>query len=390
METEMIGKTYDKVVGEAAERHFSHLVPVRDGREQLFAHLFRDVYPCLAVFYFAPDKDRHGGTAVSDIAYLPVILGHYWVKSGEERRNYQSSLRYLAYRISDAEVYKHKGKRQGVRLGEPGVEILEEFRPKPVVVDGPKKKEQKVDLLETKKRHSATQLSQETKARLDQVQKELGVRTQDEAMSAALDSLYALRQVVSLVQPLYERLETDDPVGAVQALLGDGGAIRVDEKLGEQFKTSLTEVVGLLDDARQESAEPVKYLRDLLGAKRIFKKSYEKRGQGKDYTQMATSVLRRTKKPGATQERFRRAVDTLLKHNDTVAVPEFRRYVSPAFIIGLVGGRSDEAKAYIETRGAEIAAHHEKYGLDIRVNRVPLQSVKIEVPEWPEGGAIGS
>jgi hypothetical protein len=392
METEMIGKTYDKAVGEAAVRHFSGLVPVRDDRVSLFAHLFRDVYPCVAYFYFAPE-------GIHDIAYLPTILGHYWSVGGQQQRNYQSSLRYLAYRISDAEVYRHKGKRQGVRLDEPGVEILEVFKPKPVTAGGSKKKEQKVDLLETKKKHSATQLSQETKARLDQAQKDLGVRTQDEAMAAAIDSLYELRQLAVLLQPLYEQFGTDNPVGAVQALLGDGGAFMVDQKLAATWKTSLAEVVGLLEDAASDSGDksPVVYLREMVVAKRTFKKSYEKRHKDKDYSKLATSKLRGIKMPGAQEERFKRAVNAIIKHNETVEIPEWRRYVSPALVVdlaiegdkGKIGGRPSEAKEYIESR-ADVAEHHAKYGIKPGINRIPLMSVRLEVPEWPEGVEPGS
>ena len=72
-----------------------------------------------------------------------------------------------------------------------------------------------------------------------------------------------------------------------------------------------------------------------------------------------------------------------MRHNETVTIAEWRRYVSPALVNDLVGGRPAEIKAYIETR-ADVAAHHEKYGLRPGINRVPLVSVKLEVPELPE------
>ncbi len=388
METEMIGKTYDKAIGEAANRHFADLIPARDDRVSLFAHLFRDVYPCIAYFFFAPD-------GVHDIAYLPEILGHYWSNKGDgpQQRNYQSSLRYLAYRISDADVYKYKGKRQGVRLGEPGVEVLEVFnKQKPAEAGGSRKKEKNLETkTEPKKDHSLTRISQETKARVDQAQKRFNYGSQDETVSKAVDALYEVQQMAELLQPLYEQLGVDNPMSAVHALLSDGGAFMVDQKLAATWKTSLAEVAGLLEDAAADSGDksPVVYLREMVDSKRVFRKSYEKRHKDKDYSKMPLSKLRGIKMPGAQEERFRRAVETILKHNESVEIPEWRRFVSPTLVTDLVGGRPSEAKAYIESR-ADVAAQHEKYGIKPGINRIPLISVKLEVPEYPVGVEPGS
>jgi hypothetical protein len=382
METEAIGKAYGTEIGAAAERHFADLVPVRDGREKLFAHLFRAVYPRLAIFYFCP-------VAVTDIAYVSTILGHYWSAGAneEQQRNYQSSLHYNDYRVGDGAG--NIDGRQGTRLGEAGVEVLEVFKPKPVAVGSSKKEQKKVDLLglEKKKDHSATRLSQETKSRLDQVQQDLKVRTQDEAMSAAIDSHYVLQQIIQLVKPLYEQLGADNPVSAVQALLGEGGAVQVDQRLGEQFQTNLVEVVGVLSDAAAESEKPAEYLRSLLSAKRDFRKSYEKRHQGKDYSTLPLSELRNTKTPGAAQERFKRAADAIIAYNDQAAMPELRWYINAAVVTDLVGGRPSDAKAYLDTR-QDVEAHHQKHNLTPGYNRRPISiKERITVPELPEGAA---
>jgi hypothetical protein len=150
--------------------------------------------------------------------------------------------------------------------------------------------------------------------------------------------------------------------------------------------------VGLLDEAAADAGEeksPATYLRELVEGKRSFKKSYEKRHQGKDYSKMSTSKLRKTKTTEAARERFKRAVETIIKHNETVEIPEFRRYISPALVVDLVGGRPSDAKEYIESR-ADVPEHHAKYGLKPGMNRIPLVSVKLEVPEWPEGVEPGA
>jgi hypothetical protein len=379
METEAIGKTYGVEIGAAAERHFAGLVPRRHGREKLFAHVFRAVYPRLAVYYFCPPD-------VSDLAYVSTILGHYWTATADEaqQRNYISSLHYFDYKVGDGTG--NIDGRQGIRLGEPGVEVLDVFKPKPVgeQVVRTQRKESQVERLERRKGHAATRLRQQTKARLDQMQHELGVRTQDEAISAALDSYYILKQIVELLRPTYAHLEVDDPLRAVQWLVGERNTVQVDQQLGELFHTSFSGVRALLEDAAKESEYPVTYLQELLAAKRSFKKSYEKRHQGKDYTRLSLTELRNTKTPGAAQERYRRAVEAIMAYNDRVDMPELRWYINPAVVVDLVGGRPADVKAYLESRQEEIAAHHTKYGLTPGYNRRPISiTARITVPERP-------
>ena len=71
-----------RLVSEAAEKHFSALVPARSGGD-LYTHLFRAVYGCIAVFYYAPPENLA-------IRYLATIYGHYWIlqSSGKQQHDY--------------------------------------------------------------------------------------------------------------------------------------------------------------------------------------------------------------------------------------------------------------------------------------------------------------
>jgi hypothetical protein len=342
------------------------------------------VYSRIAVFYYCPES-------VHELTFANAILGHYWIdEKGVVQRDYSATLFYEDYRVSDAAVFKYQGKRCGIQQGEPGVEILEIFKQKPAVASGKSRKEKKqvgILSMDDTKDHTILRVNPPTRSRVGQVHSDLGSRTWDETVSALVDEHYVLQQITSLLSPLYEQLTADSPFGALQALLGDGGAYMVDEKLSEHYQTSLLEVVSLLEIASVDAGDertPAAYLRELVEGKRTFKKSYEKRHKDKDYSKLSTSKLRGTKMPGAAEERFKRAVNTIMKHNETVTIPEFRRFVSPALVVDLVGGRPSEAKAYIESR-PDVDEHHAKYGIKPGINRIPLVSVKLEVPEWPEG-----
>jgi hypothetical protein len=384
MEPDEINDRYGSQVVEAANRHFEHLVPPREDGD-LYTHLFRAVYGCIAIFYYCPDW-------VHELTYLNTILGHYWVdENGVEQRDYAATLHYDDYRVSDEAVFKYKGKRRGVRLGDPGVEILEVFKDRPVAHSASKgKKGKRMTLLPTDKPkdHSIIRVNPPTEGRVIHIHNEEQHPGFDATVALLVDEHYVLKQMAALLSPLYERLGVNSPLGAVKALLGDGSAFMLDQMLADRWKTSLAEIVSLLEDAAADAGKkdeaPVAYLRGLVTAKRAFRQSYEKRHKDKDYSRLSTSELRRTKTPGAAQERFKRAVDTIIKHNETVQIPEFRRFVSPALVVDLVGGRPSEAKEYIESR-ADVAEHHQQYGIKPGINRIPLVSVKLEVPEWPEG-----
>jgi hypothetical protein len=392
METEAIGKAYSGDVAHAAERHFADLIPTREGRSKLFAHLFRAIYPRLAVFYFCPIYKGH-------LAYVTTILGHYWSKDGSDEllRNYSSSLHYGDYNIGNGEG--NLDGRQGIWLDRPGVEILEVFK-QSEATSTIKEKKQKVGILdmEKKKDHSLTRIGQDTKSRIDRLQAELG-GSQDHAVSQAIDDHYVLQQASALLAPLYELLGTDNPVGAIQAILSDGGVRLVDQKFAV-LETSYAEVAELLVDVEADAKKvkdpktqevkpekPVEYLKGLVAAKRSMKQSYTKRHVGKDYSTMTTSALRKTKTTEAAQERFKRATDAILAYNEAAAMPELYWYINAAAIVDLVGGRPADAKEYLLSR-EDVEAQHKLFGITPGYNRRSIL-IKDRVIV-PEGGPLVS
>jgi hypothetical protein len=360
----------------AAQRAFETLVPPREGAD-LYTHLFRSVYGRIACHYYARPETL-------DLLYMATIYGHYWVAkaSGKLQQNYASTMHYMDYVIGDGAG--NIDGRQGIKLSEPGVVVLEVFQPKPVVPPQKEEKVKEVLPLTDKKGHSILSPDQKLRARIDDVHAELGYRTINETLSVMVDEHYILRQMIALLTPISEQLGTESPLLALQSLLGEGANASVNQQFQETWKTSLQEVEGLLQDASGDTNDPpVVYLKKLLSDKREFKKSYEKRHQGKDYSKMTLTELRRTKTTEAAQERFRRAVAAIMTYNDAVPVPEMRWFISPAVVVDLVGGRPSDVKEYLQTRQAELDAHHQKFDPKITpgYNRRPMsitERVKME------------
>ena len=126
-----INQKYSGAVIEAIERHFTNLVPHREGKDNLYTHLFRAVYGRMAVWYYCPPQ-------VADIFYMATIQGHYRFLNSDDqeyRLNFASTAHYYDYQISDRLIASHRGVRQGIWLDRPGVQLLECLKSESASVD---------------------------------------------------------------------------------------------------------------------------------------------------------------------------------------------------------------------------------------------------------------
>jgi len=322
-------------------------VPKREGRVSLYTHLFRTIYPQIAVLWFCP-------VTVSPIEYIPTIQGHYWEKDGETGLDYKASIYYADYNIGDGRG--NVDGRRGIRLGGPGVVVLDAFNPdlqeKPVPesiaareVETPNPNLQLTK--QTKTKGSLISPKSERRADFDQIKTEQGLRYDDDVLKliiADYRSMQELRQYVSTIDALRN----------------------------------------LLQDARKDSDNPVAYLQEMLSGKRTFKQSYEKRGKNKDYSTLTTSELQRTHTMDAATEKWRRAVDAIIAYNNSVESPELRWYINPAVIVDLVGGKPAIIANYLKTR-PDVEAHHKQYDLKVGYNRRAVNiKDRVTVPETVE------
>jgi hypothetical protein len=121
LSAQQINQKYAHAVATACDRHFAELVPKRDGRENLFTHLFRSVYATIATLWFAP-------ITVDASEYKAAIQGHYAILEEPDsslRRSLAASRHYNDYKIADP-----KGNidgRQGIKLGLGGVAVIDAF-----------------------------------------------------------------------------------------------------------------------------------------------------------------------------------------------------------------------------------------------------------------------
>jgi hypothetical protein len=381
LEIEQVSQKYGKAVNEAVARSYGDLDElIRTTREKVSVHNFRGISARIACFWYAPPS-------VADITYMAQIQGHRFVleprvEAGtppEEveqiRLNYASHANYADYKIADQDG--NIDGRQGVRLGQPGVTVLEVFREgyeawlammvsthpeqvqsvQPVVA--PRKRGRKKAAKDNKTGYSTFKPTIQTRAWGDDLReglrRELGHEIKDDEL---------LRRVfASYEQQEHHGGQAQGSVGSV--VQQDGKPTLSLEHLELPAETQAILREGM---AHTGASDLLSYL--LAAGEREARnlRSQARRHDSERYAAMATSKLAGMKVPEAGTERYRRAVYTLMQWNEAHR-PLEQWYITTLSIQKLVGGRKEAINAYLETHRDEIEEHHRRLEIKPSYNR---------------------
>jgi len=329
LERREVSQRYGPVAREAARIHFSTLIPAREGKIDIINHTFRSVYSRIAVYYYCPAR-------VADVHYMATIQGHYdkLQESDERRRSYESNPYYQEYKIgtSDGNI----DGRQGLHLGQKGVELLEVFKPKPS-----KEKEMNaaVEQAQTEKKRGNNRpinVSSDMFARYDELHTRLGHKKQDETIGLLIDS-YEEKESAQIAVSL-----------TLEVLLG--------EDLASIARSSMKE---------GESAQD--FLKRAVGRLTNFQAGLEKRYSKTDFSKMSVEKLKTLKDEKASFERARRAINAIAAYNDH-AVRAERWFINARMVQMVCGARYDNVSKYFADHKAEIDALNAKHELTQKSN----------------------
>ncbi|MGH2478126.1 MAG: protelomerase family protein [Ktedonobacteraceae bacterium] len=113
-----VSNAFHRALGKSVKQHFEGIIPARED-ESISPQTLRSVYLRLAIFFYAP-------LLVDAETFAAEISGHRSKGEGQEdQRSYGAAPHYAEYKIADA-AGQIDG-RQGVKLGQPGVEVLTVF-----------------------------------------------------------------------------------------------------------------------------------------------------------------------------------------------------------------------------------------------------------------------
>ncbi|MGL4622970.1 MAG: protelomerase family protein, partial [Chroococcidiopsis sp.] len=115
-----VNRLYSEAIATACDRHFGHLVPKRQDKDNLYTHLFRAVYATIAAHWFCPPN-------IPEHNFKAEIQGHFTIaQDGSKLPNYSARANYDDYAISDDSG--NRDGRLGLKLGERGVSGLKVFQ----------------------------------------------------------------------------------------------------------------------------------------------------------------------------------------------------------------------------------------------------------------------
>ena len=117
-----INQKYEEDVATACHLHFHDLIPTRDGKENLYTHIFRAVYATIAAHWFCPPT-------VPVLEFRPYIQGHFFLieETDQTKRHSVATQRhYFDYQIGDG--HGNLDGRLGLKLHHPDVQVLSSFQ----------------------------------------------------------------------------------------------------------------------------------------------------------------------------------------------------------------------------------------------------------------------
>jgi hypothetical protein len=373
IEVVQVSQKYGKGVNDAVERIYAEKVEKRSDRERITAHTLRSLYAAVAVLWFCPDR-------VSDVNYKAYIHGHRFILSPDVelgtsedeveqvRLNYASHANYDDYKIAD-DSGSLDG-RHGIKLGQPGVTVLDYFRKElqeeaSELVQAPRKRSRKKKAADNKTGFSTMKPTVETKNWLDDERAKLSAQLHHEVK----DDEFIRRMLV--------------------AYTASGEGVRANGS-GDLELSTLELTPAQRDLFRQALAisGSTDLLSFLLAAGEREAKSLVSQAARHDtarYAAIPTSKLASIKIPEASLERIRRGVYAIMQWNKQhQGDPLQQWYITTLALQNLVGGRKEAIKEYQEAMRDEIEEHHNELGIKANFNRKPVSIKKmITVPENP-------
>ena len=369
LEIEQVSQKYGKAVNDAAVRSYGDLEEfVRATREKVSVHNFRGMYARIATFWYAPPS-------VADITYMAQIQGHRFVleprvepgTAPEEveqiRHHYASHANYADYKIADKDG--NIDGRQGVRLGRPGVSVLDVFHKEyetwvqkahpeqahPVMASS--KRGRKKATKENTTGYSTFKPSVQTRAWGDDLRERMRRR------------LHRDIQDDELLRRTFAVYEQQSHQGSPSLGRQDGASTLSWEQVNLPVETQTILREGMVQTG---ASDLLSYL--LVAGERDARRlrSLARRHTSERYAGMPTSKLAGMKVPEAGTERYRRAVYTLIQWNEAHR-PLEQWYITTLSIQKLVGGRKEAINAYLDAHRDEIEEHHRNLEIKPSYNR---------------------
>ena len=364
---QVINQRLSPIVRKAADYYFQDLIPrlPEDEEEEefqrwgIYTHLLRSIYRSIAIWLYCPihtNPETFGAT----------ILGHTY-KKGEgtsvERLNFSTEHYYHRYAISDG--HGQIDGRRGIRLGEPGVSVLEAFEKDyalqlqtedPKASTKNKRKKKAVGKRTSKTGFSSLRPRVATREWFDQVAEENDLAWKDTDAT------------ILLLLRIYEEHKQCEP---------DGQAEKSPDRVTPDYLGLPGELVGRIEQAMADMGQTSfhAFLAHALDREANVQIGLAKNRLARekaDLSSMPLSKISNTRRPEAAYERIRRAIATIIDYNRGCSDPNGFWFINVSLIREYTGASPDFIRPVLQANAELLQRHHEHFHIIAAHNRTPM------------------
>jgi hypothetical protein len=367
---QQISGQYSRSVSKKCDRHFEMLVPNRTGKDNLYTHLFRAVYATIASYWYCPPT-------VPENEYRAAIQGHYQIldeKNPELRRSLEAGRHYHDYKIADGRG--NIDGRLGIKLGQPGVEIIEAFSPVSLIPQSPpmkiNRKEKTYTSLNQRMNETVT-IPRYLMSRFSALAARLGLNEKDtlEALfdwaevSLSLADLLDLDEDELKPNVLFDRVEELAQSTTVQTIEQQTAEAVHNASLSGKNISDLCSAINLLASTVANQQVALKGLPPQTKTERNSTKS--------DQTQQDSSTAEKAQKTSSSkidsrtvqaEAMINHAIDKIIEHNNQEGIAHQDKYRIGIGGLRKMTRRGDGViRRVLNSREDEINAHHQTHKL---------------------------
>lgn len=340
LDPRQINRSYGQAVSKACDTHFAELIPLREGKDNLYTHISRSVYATIAVFWFCPES-------VDPVEYKARVQGHYQVLNEENqtlRPSLEASRHYSDYAIAPKVIAEHAGRSKGIKLGHGGVEVIEVYRtlPESSQTFSKGKREQR----------GSIHIHQADKPLLEAILARLGV-------SSEANQQDKIRTLLLWVQ---QQLDHQSSVAVATVVetgpLPETTAIPttpVEAKLDR-----LVEAVSALVQLQLHSPAPPATTVAPSAPKQGAPKQKQKPSRKAHDPETQARIAERE----SNTQRIHQAIDAIMAHNDKQGEVKDRKWAITINALKSYVNSQAKIQRILEERAADITAHHSKHDID--------------------------
>ncbi|NJL23481.1 MAG: hypothetical protein HC895_25945 [Leptolyngbyaceae cyanobacterium SM1_3_5] len=383
-----INQRYEPAMARACDREFADLVPAREGKDNLYTHLFRAVYATIATFWYCPPS-------VHETEFKAAIQGHYFIldeQNPDKRRSLAADRHYSDYEIADAEIAHYNGKRKGIKLGVSGIEPIETFK-------SAWEKNMKPKAPKARKIRSSYRIWQDDKERIDRILEQFEGIQQDkfcafldwfegqeiqpnQAEATPIEPTSTNAPTADIpMQPQTASTQLDQPeLDAVAPSSNDSAVIApaTGDKIDRLIDTMNRFVEMQMSLATAQFAQPAKLTRSkpvsasLNGS--IAPSTDEKSLEAGQTAEPKKRTPRSSGGAAESVDRINQAISAVIAYNDVpdrkhddkwaIGINTLKAFAgSQEAIVEIIGGKNRKREVVKGTRQDEIEAHYQKRGI---------------------------